>query len=398
MADAAAQSPLIACAQAIDSMEMVIRKQKVRVALVGPSLRYVGGQSVQADLLIRHWQNDSDVEAFFVPIDPPLAPPIKWALKVPYLRTLIREPIYLRNLYRELGRADIVHAFSASYASFLLAPVPALLIGHRLGKKVIINYRSGEAADHLQRSPLAIRLLASAEARVVPSGYLKRVFGGFGLAAEVVPNLVDTSQFSYRVRDPLRPRLICSRGFHPYYRVDLVVRAFKKVKDEYPEATLCLLGNGPVEREIRALVDELKLTGVEFTGPISRGGIGSYYDRADIFINASYVDNMPVSVLEALGAGTPVVSTSPEGIRYIVEDGKTGLLCDPGDWERLGDNVIALLRNPERARRLAQNGLNESARYVWEAIRPQWIELYYSLAGRRMEESIAAGEGSMYRS
>jgi len=379
-------------------METAIRKEKLRIALVGPSLRYVGGQSVQADLLIRHWRNDQDVESFFVPIDPPLAPPMTWCLKVPYLRTLVREPVYIRNLYRELRNADIVHAFSASYWSFLLAPAPALIIGHRLGKKVIINYRSGEAADHLRRFPRAVRLLASADARVVPSGYLKRVFAEFGLGADVVPNLVDTSQFTFRVREPLRPRLICPRGFHPYYRVDLVVRAFRKIKQAYPDATLCLLGNGPVEGEIRGLVDELKLSGVEFPGPVGRLAIGSYYDRSDIFINASYVDNMPVSVLEAFGAGTPVVTTSPEGIRYVVEDGRTGLLCAPGDWERLADNVIALLRKPDLARCLAQNAFNESKRYVWEALRPQWLRLYHSLAGQETKEAVPTNGRSLHRS
>lgn len=356
--------------------------RRLRVAIVAPSLNYVGGQAVQADLLLRYWKDDPDVDAYFVPVDPLPPKLLRWAQKVPFFRTALREPVYLRNLFRELKHSDVVHAFSASYSSFLLAPVPALLIGQRFGKKVIINYHSGEAGDHMSRSARAVHLLAMADARVVPSGYLKKVFAEFRLTADVVPNLIDMSQFQFRTRVPLRPKLICSRGFHPYYRVDLVLRSFRVVKDAFPTATLCLLGAGPEEQRLRSLTHELGLSDVEFAGAVSRQQIGRHYDNADIFINASYVDNMPVSILEAFGAGTPVVTTAPEGIRYVVEHERTGMLCDPGDWEALGTSVIRLLNDAVLAQRLVANGLLESKRYLWEAIRPEWLKVYGSLCAQ----------------
>ena len=59
------------------------------------------------------------------------------------------------ELVHELARADIVHVFSASYSSFLLAPLPAIAVARTLGRPVVLNYRSGEAADHLSRSAIA---------------------------------------------------------------------------------------------------------------------------------------------------------------------------------------------------------------------------------------------------
>jgi len=56
---------------------------------------------------------------------------------------------------RELARADVVHVFSASYTSFLLAPLPAMLVARALGRPVVLNYRSGQATDHLKRSAIA---------------------------------------------------------------------------------------------------------------------------------------------------------------------------------------------------------------------------------------------------
>jgi len=214
---------------------------------------------------------------------------------------------------------------------------------------------------------------------VVPSGYLVDVFREFGLHADAVPNVVDLGQIQYRERKPLRPHLVCTRGFHPYYCVDVVVRAFAQVVCDFPGARLDLVGKGPSEAEIRAVVKELDVPGINFAGVASRGEIGAVYDNADIFINASRLDNMPVSVMEAFAAGTPVVTTSPECMPYLVRHEKTGLLSPVGDPDMLAKNVIRLLRNPELAARIARNAHEESQKYLWENVRRQWLEVYRSI-------------------
>jgi L-malate glycosyltransferase len=352
---------------------------RLRVLIVAPSLRYVGGQAVQADLLLRLWRDDPDVDVRFLAVDPPLPAVLAWAERIPGLRTILREPIYFWHLCRGLANADVAHIFAASYWSFLLAAAPAWFFAKLRGRKTIINYRSGEAREHLRRFRSAAFVLSRVDKIVVPSGYLVDVFREFGLLAVVVPNLVDLTQFHYRQRVPLRPRLVCTRGFSPYYSVDVVVRAFAEVKKEYPEAELDLVGGGPLEANIRKLVTDLNLTGVNFTGVASRQEIGKYYDEADIFINASWLDNMPVSVIEAFASGTPVVTTTPESMPYLVQHERTGLLSPVGDEKALAGNVIRLLRDPALALHLAQNAHQESQNYTWEAVRSQWLNAYRGL-------------------
>jgi glycosyltransferase involved in cell wall biosynthesis len=342
---------------------------------------------------MHNWHNDADVAAEFVATDPVFPKPLAWAERVPGLRTVIRVPFYWSNLWRAIGRADIAHIFSASYFSFVLAPTPAWIIARLRGKKTILNYRSGEAADHLQRSAIARSLLRKMDQLVVPSGYLHDVFHRFGIDSEVVPNIVDVTQLRYRERNPLRPILLCNRGCEPYYAVDDVVRAFGHVQSVVPEARLLLVGGGSREQQIRQLVGELRLRNVEFVGKVPRWRIAMYYDQADIFINASYLDNMPVSILEAFAAGTPVVSTAPDGIRYVVEHGRTGLLCEPHDWRALAENVLTLLRNPELASMLARNAHRQSALYAWDRVRQQWLDLYKSTVGR--DKPIAAQDSGV---
>lgn len=355
---------------------------RIHVAFVAPTLRYVGGQAVQADLLVRNWKDDPEIEARLIPVDPSWPYGLGWLERVPVLRTLLREPRYILGLWRNLEDADLVHIFSASYSSFLLAPLPAWLVARKRGKKTLINYRSGECRDHLRRSSIARNVLKGTDRLVVPSGHLVEVFREFGLQARAIPNIVDLSQFSYRVRRPLSPHLVCTRGFHPYYCVDVVVRAFAEVQQTFPDARLDLVGGGPVEPEIRTLVREMNLTGVNFAGVADRTEIGRFYDQADIFINASRLDNMPVSILEAFASGMPVVSTEPDGMRYVVEHGRTGLLSAPGDARALAQNVVRLLQNHELAEGLAANALKEFQRYSWPIVREQWLEVYRTLVSR----------------
>jgi glycosyltransferase involved in cell wall biosynthesis len=358
---------------------------RTRVAIIAPSLRYVGGQSVQADLLLHAWSNDRDIEVRFTPIDPAFPRLLRWAERVPVLRTLIREPIYLFMLWRGLKHVEIAHIFSASYWSFVLAPAPACRVARWRGAKTVIHYHSGEARDHLRRFRGAQFVLRRVDRLVVPSPYLVDVFREAGLKSQAIPNIVDLAQFPFRARRPLHPHLICTRGFHPYYCVDVVVRAFAEVQKVFPDARLDLVGGGPQEAEIRKLVRDLGVSGVEFKGVVAHDQIGHQYDQADIFINASRLDNMPVSILEAFSCGLPVVSTAPEGMRYVVEDERTGLLSPVGDARALAQNVIRLVQDSAQVERLVSNALLEARRYSWPLVRGQWLELYRRIRAEEVE-------------
>lgn len=348
----------------------------IRVALIAPSLRYVGGQSAQAQLLLGHFQSDLEVDIRFIEIDPLLPRALSWAGRVPGVRTLLRTPIYCWNLWRGLEGVAVAHIFSASYWSFVLATMPAVWFAKRRGAKALVNYHSGEARDHLRRFRSAGYVLSRVDRIVVPSGYLVDVFDEFSLTTVTVPNFVDLTQFRYRQRVPLRPRLVCTRGFSAYYCVDVVVRAFARVKKAFPDAQLTLVGDGPLEPKIRRLVADLDLQGVRFTGVASRTEIARHYEEADIFVNASRLDNMPLSILEAFASGTPVVTTSPECMPYLVEHGRTGMLSAVGDSEALATNVIRVIEEPALAALLSYNALLEARKYTWSDVRRRWLEVY----------------------
>jgi glycosyltransferase involved in cell wall biosynthesis len=310
---------------------------------------------------------------------------------VKYLRTLVTEALYLPKLARALSSADVAHVFSASYSSFLLAPLPAILLARALGKPVLLNYRSGEAPDHLRRSAVARWALGRVQRNVVPSTFLADVFARFGIQATVIPNIVDVERFRFRVRDPLRPRLVSTRNFDALYNVACTIRAFRIVQDAHPEATLTLVGGGGQEPHLRALVRTLRLEHVTFAGRVSPDEISRYYADNDIYIQSPDIDNMPTSVIEAYASGLPVVSTEAGGIPAILSSGEHGLLAPLDDHVTLAAHVLRLLREPALAHRLAAAARTVSESCTWAHVRERWAREYHSVLSSVTHRDAALG-------
>jgi glycosyltransferase involved in cell wall biosynthesis len=357
-------------------------RSPIRVLLVAASLDILGGQSVQADLLVSRWRRDPRVAVDFLPVNPRLPGPLRVLQRVKYVRTAVTWPRYLWSLVRNVPGHDVVHVYSASYLSFLLAPAPAVLVGRLFRKKVVLNYHSGEAEDHLRRWPrTAIPVIRSADRLVVPSNYLVDTLRQFDLQATAVFNVVETEQFAYRPRQPLRPRFLSTRNLEPMYNVAGVLRAFAAIQAALPDATLAVVGDGSQREELERLSRELGLHGVEFVGRVPPGSMPGIYNEADVFLNASEIDNMPLSILEAFSAGLPVVTTVAGGIPYFVKDGETGFLVGMGDHAALADRALRLLANPELAAVMATRARASCGEYAWETVREKWLSLYEELMG-----------------
>jgi glycosyltransferase involved in cell wall biosynthesis len=362
----------------------------VRVCLVAPSMDILGGQAVQAARLLDVLREAPGVEAGFLAVNPRLPGRLGALQRIKYVRTLVTQPAYLASLAARLRRYDVVHAFSASYLSFVLAPTPAVLMARMLGKPVIVNYRSGEAEDHLRRWPSARATLRLAREVVVPSAYLVEVFGRFGIAAREIANGVDAARFRFRPRRPLRPVFLANRNLEPMYGVETVLRAFARVQVRHPDARLTVAGDGSERARLEALAGALGLRGVRFVGRVPPERMPELYDAADLYLNASRIDNFPGSILEAFAAGTPVVTTRAGGIPHLVEHGRTGMMVPVDDPAALADAALALLDRPERAAALAARARAEAVgHYGWEGVRDRWAALYRTLAGVGVREPAA---------
>ena len=108
--------------------------------MVGPSLDILGGQAVVAQRLLKRMSTIPSMEICFVAVNPRLPASLNFLQRIMYVRTVVNLIFYTLSLLRKIPRTDVVHAFSASYWSFLIAPVPAMLMGRLFGKRVILEY------------------------------------------------------------------------------------------------------------------------------------------------------------------------------------------------------------------------------------------------------------------
>lgn len=353
--------------------------QPVRVLLVAPSLGITGGQAVQAKRLLDQFAKQPEVAVDFMAIDPPLP---RWIEKLKYVRTIARFLIYIPMVIARVPRYDIIHAFSASYWSYLLWSFPPVLFGRLFGKKTIVNYRSGEADDHLTRWRSAVPTLKLADVIVAPSGYLVDLFPRFGLSAISIFNILDRSKFPYRARREIEPIFLSNRGLEPLYNVACTLRAFHLVQQRYPDARLTVAHDGACRPKLQALAQELGLRNVQFVGQIPNERMRELYRETDIYLTSPDLDCMPGSLLECYSSGLPIIATKAGGIPYIVRHGETGLLVELNDHQAMAQCAIRLLEDPALVERMTANGVRECEKYTAEAVGREWGALYRKLLGR----------------
>lgn len=355
-------------------------KKLLRVLIVAPSLDILGGQSRQAVRLMEGLKREPDLEIGFLPHNPRLPGVLRPLQAVKYVRTIVTTLFYLMLLLWRVRKYDIIHVFSASYYSYSLSAAPALFVARLFGKKSILNYRSGEAEDHLETWRSAVPTARRASEIVVPSGYLVDVFARHGLHARAINNIVELERFSYRERSPLRPVFLTSRLLEPLYNVRCVLRAFAIIQERYPDASLTVAADGFLRAELEQLARDLELRNCEFIGFVKFDEMPALYDAADIYLSGTSIDNMPSSLTESMACGLNVVTTDGGGaIPYIMTHEVTGLIVNRNDHEALAREAIRLLNDNELALTLARNAHESSKKFTWAFIRREWLALYRNL-------------------
>jgi glycosyltransferase involved in cell wall biosynthesis len=343
----------------------------------------MANQTLQLAKLLR----DEDAVVELIQVNRPYWP--QWTGKIKGIRAVFRLLPYLIHLWRATGRVQLFHVMANSGWSWHLFAAPAIWIGRIKGLPVVINYRGGEADAFLNKAFLWIKpSLSRAAAIIVPSAFLESVFGKRGFPTTIVPNIIDLGRFSARPRAPAFPgrecpHLIVTRNLEPIYDNATALRAFAIVRRGYPAATLTMAGSGPERQALELLASELGVAdAVTFTGRMDNEGMASLYQDADIMINPSLADNMPISILEALASGVPVVSTDVGGIPYLVEHGKTALLVPVHNPQAMADAIVLLLGDPCMRDKLRQTGLEAARQYAWTHIRERLLSIYHDVLAK----------------
>ena len=359
----------------------------LHIGLVGPLPPPYGGMANQTRQLAGLLQQEG-VLVELVQVNAPYQP--AWAGKIRGLRAVFRLIPFLLQLWRTAGQVQLFHIMANSGLSWHLFAAPAIWIARLRNIPVIVNYRGGEAQVFFQKSFRWVRpSLERTDVIIVPSGFLEAVFAQFGYATRIVPNIIDLSRFSVRSRREKTdwadaPHIVVTRNLEAIYDNATAIRAFHIVQQSVPGARLTVAGAGLEKTTLEHLVTELGLQdSIRFTGRIDNDAIAALYQSADMMINASLVDNMPISILEALASGVPVVSTDAGGIPYLVEHNRTALLVPKKDPAAMADAMLKILLSPQLANSLRASGLASLERYTWNSVKQHLLGVYRQVLENR---------------
>lgn len=356
----------------------------LKLALVGPLSPPSGGMANQTRQLAGLLSAEPGLSVEVIRVNAPYRP--AWIERVWGVRALARLFPYAAALWRAAGEADLFHIMANSGWSWHLYAAPAIWIAKMRGAAVVVNYRGGEAAAFFSRSMKIVRpSLARTDAIVVPSGFLEAVFVNWGYTPHIVPNIINLERFTYRPETFAHqgPRLLVARNLEPIYDNATPIRALRLVRMKFPDAHLTIAGTGPERGALEKLVNELGLHGaVTFAGRVDNERMAALYGDHDIAINPSLVDNMPISVLEALASGLPVVSTDVGGVPYIVEHERSALLVPPRTPAAMAEAVMRLADDPALAERLRVTGKEAVAQYAWSNVRERLLQVYRDVLSR----------------
>ena len=281
------------------------------------------------------------------------------------------------------GRISLVFIDTYSTSNFYYTLVAALTCQFFKLPYIPILHGGG-LPDRLKNSPKLCKIVFSkAAVNISPSHYLMDAFQEYGYDVEYIPNYIDTENYPSSIRSKLRPRLLYVRSFHKIYNPEMAVNVLKKLSIDYPDIELCMVG--PDKDGSKARVEQLaeslgvgdKLT---VTGRLSKEEWIKLSGKYDIFINTTNFDNLPVSVIEAMCLGFPVVSTNAGGLPYLIKDNVDGMLVNLGDDEAMVSCIKRLVEDADLAGNMSKTAIEKGKSFDWKNIQGQWDELINRIA------------------
>jgi glycosyltransferase involved in cell wall biosynthesis len=247
-----------------------------------------------------------------------------------------------------------------------------------LGKKIILVVHGGGLPSRLAlNANKYLSVLDRATEVVCPSPYLQHELKQYGIISSVVENVVKLSDYTFTAKDSFAPRLLWMRAFSDIYNPEMAVRVFAEVKKKLPNATMIMAGKdlGTLPN-VKALATELNvIESIQFPGYIHTEQKNELATQTDIYLCTNRIDNAPVTFIEMMALGLPIVSVNIGGIPFIVTHEHNGLLVNLDDDIAMANAIISLTQNAAFAKKIVANGLQTAAKYDEAVVVKKWQQL-----------------------
>ncbi|GER59683.1 hypothetical protein ULMA_17910 [Patiriisocius marinus] len=290
---------------------------------------------------------------------------------------LIRFIDMIQTFYKYKIQIDVLIIDTYSTQNFYYATT----LG-KLSRQYKIPYiailHGGNLPARLDNSPTLCRqYFTNAKALVAPSKYLIDEFEKRGYdVSNYIPNSIKINDYPFLEREKISTKLLWVRSFSEIYNPMLALKLVEVLKSRNIDVSLTMVG--PEKDGSLANCKEYASANnlpVNFTGLLSKKQWIELSVTHDIFINTTNFDNTPVSVIEAMALGLPVVTTNVGGIPYIVANGKNGITVAPNNVTAFVDAIVKLVDNPTFAKEISKSARNSVEEFDWQIIKHKWFEI-----------------------
>jgi glycosyltransferase involved in cell wall biosynthesis len=280
------------------------------------------------------------------------------------------------TLIKHRNKIDYVLIDTFSTINFYYALIISQL-ARVFNLKYIPILHGGNLPERLEKDKLLSNLIfKNSYKNVAPSNYLKSSFESKGFETMFIPNILEIQNYKFKGRKHLEPKLFWVRAFKQIYNPTLAIKVLAMLKKEHPTAKLCMVGPfvDNSYNECLSLISELKIEkSVEFTDVLLKEDWHKKSEDYDVFINTTNFDNTPVSVMEAMALGLPVVSTNVGGMPFLIDDVSDGLLVTKSNESEMTNAILSILDN--KYPNLAVNARKKVENFSWDANKEKWFQI-----------------------
>ncbi len=241
--------------------------------------------------------------------------------------------------------------------------------------KYIPILHGGNLPNRLKRNPkLSRTIFKGAYVNVAPSEYTKSKFEALGYEnTTCIANAIEIENYPFEKKVLNAVKMLWVRSFSELYNPNLAIKTLYELKQKNVESSLCMVGpenDGTLEKA-KDYAKSLDLD-VTFTGKLSKKEWIALSVDCNVFINTTNFDNMPVSVMEAMALGLPVVSTNVGGMPFLIETNKDGVLIEPNDSTAFVNAILDLKEKPEKTLNLTIKARRKVEGYDWSFVKLKW--------------------------
>lgn len=220
-------------------------------------------------------------------------------------------------------------------------------------------------------------IFKNSKINIAPSVFIQEQFNSFGYTNVLhIPNILELQNYKMVERRFDYPRILWVRSFSKIYNPELAIRTCYELQKIYSNAQLCMVGpdsDGSLNH-IKNIAKEFGVN-AKFTGKLPKEDWIKLAEEYNVFINTSNFDNMPLSVIEAMALGLPVVSTNIGGIPFLINDGEDGDLVPVNDANAMSEAIRRIIEQPDKTKLKVEKARQKVERFDWQKIKAKWFEV-----------------------